>query len=44
MSNTEVAIALLKQLEKTEEQRNELLEALEEVNEFLDFEIGRAHV
>ena len=37
MSNTEVAIALLKQLEKTEEQRNELLEALEEVNEFLDF-------
>ena len=29
MSNTEVAIALLKQLEKTEEQRNELLKALE---------------
>ena len=31
MSNTEVAIALLKQLEKTEEQRDELLEALERI-------------
>ena len=37
MSNTEIAIALLKLLEKTEEQRNELLKALEEVNEFLNF-------
>ena len=37
MSNTQIAIDLLHVLEKTEAQRDELLSALEDVNEFLNF-------
>ena len=37
MSNTEIAIAFLHALEKTEEQRDELIEVLEDVNKFLNF-------
>jgi len=37
MSNTQVAIDLLHQLEKVKAQRDELLEALEEALAFLEF-------